>query len=163
MYLGDKPVAVYKVLEQPAPIVEKFGMSVDDFIGDVTTDGSLQWPNNAGKTIYITGIVHADVDDCLSYKYCYQFGSSPKEVHFMDLESANGAYALGNMFLSCSGLRSVYFHKLSSGSKTCLSDFIRNCDSVEVHFPAASETFVTGLTGYSTGWRAANYTILFDL
>lgn len=169
VYLGDKKVGVYRVVKEttpaPTPSSDKFGFTLDMFIGEAAgVEGYLQRPVLTGTTLNISGFTHADTDDVLAYKFCYLMNESPEEVHFLNLETAEGAYAMSNMFLNCYGLKKAYFHTLYSGANNCLRDCFKGCSNMtELHFKTGTEDWVNSLYGANNKFGATNATVYFDL
>ena len=87
----------------------KYGVSIDDIFGEVTSD-TLQVPNNAAN-LTITGFKKV-----AQYAFYYKFvrNTGVKTVVFQDLEQIAQSYGLQYAFYNCTGLTSASFPKLTT-------------------------------------------------
>ena len=99
----------------------------------------------------------------LSYAF-YRCAGLTGSISFPSLTSI-GDYGLFYAFHMCRGLTgSVSFPKLKTVSTNGLNNAFSNCTNLtEIHFPAAIQSTIEGLTGYSSKFGATNATIYFDL
>lgn len=108
LYIGDKPVGLYKVVEKKVPKT-KFGVSVDAWIGDVDENGVLN------KTTWTGALDFAGVKQIPHYALAYMFYSRSNltGVYFSSLQSVS-SQGLYYAFHSCTGLTSLDFSSLQS-------------------------------------------------
>lgn len=87
----------------------KYGVSIDDIFGDVTSN-TLQVPSN-NSDLTITGFTKV-----AQYAFYYKFvrNTGIKTVNFADLEQAATSYCMQYAFYYCTGLTSASFPKLTT-------------------------------------------------
>jgi hypothetical protein len=91
----------------------KYGLSLDNILGDVNENGVLQKAPNFSLTLHS----FKDVSDyALYYKFAYN--SSITEVNVLDLETLSGANSCAYMFYKCENLTSATLSKFESATKT---------------------------------------------
>lgn len=139
VYLGKNPVGVGRIVEKKVA-KEKFGSSVDNFIGDVDADGNYIAPsetfevNLAGvKKVSNSGFSYGlygkegltkftanELTDVGRMSFQYAFGSCRllQEVFFDGIEEINSMNAFYQTFFSCSKLKTVRFGKLKKVAAT---------------------------------------------
>lgn len=89
----------------------KYGVSIDNMLGNVDSNGVLQVPYNTTGDIDFTGV--KDIEDyALSHKFYYN-QSLTHGVSFTDLENLSGEYCLHGAF-QYTNISSVSFPKLKT-------------------------------------------------
>jgi hypothetical protein len=132
VYLGKNPVGVGRIVEKKVA-KEKFGATVDSFLGSVDADGNYVTPkepfevNLAGvKSVPIQGLnrrftrtpikkfVANDLVSCADSAFSYSCAYCPEltEVSVNNLETVNKQYAFEAAFVGCSKLTKAIFSKL---------------------------------------------------
>lgn len=165
VYLGKNPVGVGRIVEKKVA-KEKFGATVDSFLGSVDADGNYVAPkepfevNLAGvKSVganefryrfsrtEITKFIADDLVSCGEYSFenCLSFCDSLTEVSIANLEIVNSNNAFNNAFAGNAYLTKTKFDKLkiingNSAFNGCFSAAIGmyNAKPDEV-FPALEE------------------------
>lgn len=87
-----------------------------------------------------------------------------EEMKFQSL-SYIGNYGLQNAFYNCLQLKNVWFYALetlNSGAIT-LTNMLRGCSGVTVHFPMDMESTMGGWSSVTSGFSGTDTTVLFDL
>lgn len=169
----------------PTPAT-KYGVDVDAFLGNKSSDGMLQIPT-AQASVDFTGIKSIG-SQALMNKF---LNMNVVSVNFSDLESLNAASACEGAFYSCT-LEKVEFPKLTSvnGSKALKLAFGKNLHLTEikfnvlsdlgtrtdqfddmlegvtgctVHFPAALESTIENWTSVTNGFGGTNTIVVYDL
>lgn len=112
-----------------------FGATIDDFIGDVDSNGVLQAP---------TELAHLSFDGVKALEDEYLFHRAfwrvynVESISFPDLETINGSGVLRGIFEQCSSLVEINFPKLRiiDGEKSPMYQAFYNCTNLtEVSFP----------------------------
>jgi hypothetical protein len=161
VYLGKNPVGVGRIVEKKVA-KEKFGATVDSFLGDVDADGNYVTPsepveiNLAGvKSVpkqglnrrftrtpikkFVANDLVSCADSALSYACyaCYEL----EEVNVDNLETVNQQYAFENAFGSCSKLKKATFAKLKViNANYAFNNCFKNSDiKLEETFSALEE------------------------
>lgn len=134
---GDSQGKVYitasnKVLLAGGP-VSKYGLTIDNILGDVDANGVLQAPTDMNG-ITFTGI--KDVPASM-LAYAFYYNQNVKgTISFPDLTTLSGNYACYNMFNNCNGLTSISLPELTtiSGNYACYNMFYTcsNLDTVSL-------------------------------
>lgn len=115
LYLGTREVT-------PAFIHKKYNVDVDNFLGNVDSNGIYQIPTELCDIVFkgVVGIGNYGM------KYLFDSSSRIKSVSFPDLETATGAHALYCAFTDCSTLETFSCPKLKTiGGYACYSSFVR--------------------------------------
>ena len=91
----------------------KYGISIDDLLGEVNASGQLQLPTGGNVDLVVSGFTSIN-----SYVFNYKFARSNaiKSAVFPDLEHANGTSCFDRAFNNCTQLISVSFPKLVSAN-----------------------------------------------
>ena len=122
LYIGDKPVGLYKIVKDTKYIDKtKFGVSIEDIMGFVDENGAYQKPNSQHVVLDLTG-----VKTVYDYQFAYLFRSASstnciKEIviNAPDLTSVGTgsfletalAYGLEKATLKCDSLESITSQK----------------------------------------------------
>lgn len=113
-------------------VSSKYGISIDDILGDVSS-GTLQKPTGSAN-LTISGFKKVD-----QYGMYYQFvrNARVRSVIFQDLETVDQSYGLQYCFYQCTNLTSASFPKLKavSGSSAMGNVFYGNSSLVSASFP----------------------------
>ena len=189
VYLGNQEIS-------PAVSVpvakEKFGASIDTFIGDVNENGVL------GVVTKPTSLVFGGVKDigANACEYMFYRKTNINDAEFPALTMISGSGACTSMFHDCSNLTSVSFPALTtiSGDSVCAKMFslckaltsisfpalttigsnafgsasynyiFNRCNALtEIHFRADAQATIEAMAGYADKWGAKNATIYFSL
>lgn len=105
---------------------EKFGLTIDNFVGDVDENGTLSQPQGLMDNINFSGV--KDISNSGMY-YAFYHKQIPSEiVIFEDLEKITGDNALESCFCSSSGVKKIFFPKLQiiTGASAFSSCFNRS-------------------------------------
>lgn len=188
LYIGDKPVGLYKVVEKKVPKV-KYGVSIDNLLGDINASGGLAGPTEP-FSLDLTG-----VKELLGYGWAYKFYQNQaivsanlstlvivdsnglsytfyqcenlESVNFDSLAKITGYASMASCFYKCKKLKKISFPALTSIADgafgTWSFDYVFAESGVEeIHFRADMQATVEALTGYSEKFGATNATIYFD-
>lgn len=109
LYLGNQRIAPMTVETKEA---SKYGMTIDNMLGDVDENGVLQWPADTTGDIVFNGVKVINKGYIWYYKH-YSNNSLTHGVSFPDLEEITGIYSLAYCF-SKTHISSVSFLKLES-------------------------------------------------
>ena len=162
VYLGKNPVGVGRIVEKKVAKT-KFGCSVDNFIGDVDTDGEYVEPSgtfevnlDGVKSIYLSslnsrffsnkGIKKFIANDLVKINsscfadFAYS-ASNLEEVHIDSLEIVDEMAVFSNAFSYCYNLKTATFAKLKKVAgvrafEYCFRGLFLNAEEV---FPALEE------------------------
>lgn len=151
---GDTPTP-------PTPAT-KYGLTIDNLLGDVDENGVLQNPDLTGKTFDLSGVKHIDnaslrygfydkktksisrfsapdlesisLDNAMSYCFYNNYGLT--SVDLSALKTISGSYAISSCFNGCSNLISVDVSALTTlSSYGCCSDLFKYCTNlIEMSF-----------------------------
>ena len=123
----------------------KYGISIDDLLGEVNASGNLQLPTGGNVDLVVSGFTSIN-----SYVFQYKFSrnNALKTVVFTDLQEANGASSFERAFNSCTQLRSVSFPKLvSANGSSAVSYAFNGCTKlVSAEFPLLD--IITGTSAF---------------
>ena len=91
----------------------KYGISIDDLLGEVNSSGQLQLPTGGNVDLVISGFTNM-----ANYVFNYKFARSTAltSVVFSDLQHADGTSCLDRALNGCTNLISVSFPKLVSAN-----------------------------------------------
>lgn len=113
----------------------KYGISIDNLLGEVNASGQLQFPTGGDVDLVVSGFTSIN-----SYVFNYKFSrnNALKTVVFTDLQEANGASSFASAFNNCTNLQSVSFPKLvSANGSSVFSYAFGGCTVLEsVSFPS---------------------------
>lgn len=103
----------YSTIIDSLPNATKYGMSADNILGNVDSNGDIQQPTQLFDLV-LSGVEKIQINDIFHYKFAYN--PTVKSVTFPDLIYVGAAYGgqniCTNMFLSCSNLESASFPEL---------------------------------------------------
>ena len=184
--VGDIPIGAMNWIRTEEVPEERFGLTLDTFIGKVDENGVLRKSTWTGalnfvgvKTIIYnglsysfyncTGITSVDLSslqtiDSGGLHHAFYGCSGITSVDFSSLATVdNGGFAY--TFQGCSKLTMISFPSLTSVTPTALgSSMFYNCTALtEIHFRADMQSTIETLSGYSDKFGATNATIYFDL
>lgn len=185
VYLGKNPVGVGRIVEKKVA-KEKFGATVDSFLGDVDANGNLSRPadieelNLAGvKSVGINSMQYAfagrnikrfianDVESIENSGFNHCFDTSKIEkVSFDGIEEINKGGVFSNCFYGCYYLTHLSFKKLKriTGNyafQSVISNTLALTLTYDEIFPSLEE--VAGDTAFETGRSyKANEVITFS-
>lgn len=168
--------------------VSKYGATIDDILGNVTTAGLLQHPATN------CNLVFTNVKNVNAYVLAYEFyhNTAIKSASFPDLTTLNKTRSLSYAFSNATNLTSVSFPKLAtiSGNSAMAAAFLgtaltslsfpaltsvgssytnqfnnmlSDVENCTVHFPAAMESVIGDWASVKAGFGGTNTTVLFDL
>lgn len=170
-----------------------FGLTIDDFLGDVDENGALQPVDN--KKIALSFDLLTEITTHAGLKHvpfhcsfyhndniesaCFTdlikisgsllraFGycSNLKYVIFDKLETITSTGFLGYAFVGCVSLTTMSFPKLINIDNNSAFDYMfSECTQIEeIHFRADMQTTIEAMDGYSSKFGASNATVYFDL
>lgn len=123
----------------------KYGLSIDNIIGNVDANGVLQQPTENTDDIVFNGIVEIKAADTLAYK-CYKNKALKNGVSFPDLTTI-GTSGCQYMFSGCTGITSVDLSALTTlkGDYGCERMFSDCSGIVSVDFSS-----LTSISNYNT-------------
>lgn len=131
VYLGKNPVGVGRIVEKKVA-KEKFGLTVDNFLGDVDANGKLSKPTDI-EEVNFAGVksfgedtmkyvfagkntkrfMANDVESIGNMGFYYGFYTSAiEQVSFDSIEEMNGMNAFASCFYNCYYLKYLSFKKL---------------------------------------------------
>lgn len=119
-------------------VTEKYGTSVNTFLGDVDANGQLQPPtSNQNATADFSGI-YSIYNGALYYRFARNVAISA--INFDDLEEISSNYACSYCFSQCSQITSISFPKLLqiAGSYCCQNMFNFCSGLVSISLPLLS-------------------------
>lgn len=103
----------YSTIIDSLPNAVKYGMSADNILGNVNSNGEIQQPTQLFDLV-LSGVEKIQIDDIFHYKFAYN--SAVKSVTFPDLIYVGTAYGgqsiCADMFLYCSNIESASFPEL---------------------------------------------------
>lgn len=128
LYLGTREVtpSIYK------DAASKYGATIDNMLGNVDANGSLQYPNETNEIIF-SGVKEIR-NSALKYKF---YGSGITAVSFPDLEIFDGD--MGYAFADCKNLKTISFPKLQRFSNADGNMFNSCSNIVSVEFPELTD------------------------
>lgn len=163
----------------------KFGVSIDNFLGNVDTEGNYTAPTEkygvdlrGVKSIPTQGMYYAflnkpvvSVDastvvniDNYGMGYAFDGCIYLESIDFSSLETLD-SYAFMSAFRGTS-LKTVSFPKLTNVASNSFGTILGKpfpSTVAELHFRADMQATIEAMTGYSNKWGATNATIYFDL
>ena len=176
LYIGDKPVGLMKVVKDTKYIDKtKFGVSIDNMLGNVDENGVLQFPteqfvlDGSGikdfyyramyyKFYYNDALISASFPDLetisQNYTCCYAFSncSSLTNTGLQNLKTISGESTCSHMYEYCMALTSTGLDNLESitGKAACQTMFYSCAGLVRVDFPKLTVVSVTDAMGKGT-------------
>ncbi len=128
----------------------KYGISIDDILGEVNASGQLQHPTGGDVDLVVSGFTSV-ANYVLNYKFARS--SAVKSVVFPDLEHANGTSCFDRAFNNCTQLISVSFPKLVSANGQTAFSYCFQGDTklVSASFPLLEETTLSTSFQYVFG------------
>lgn len=189
LYLGEKKVGTNNTVVKEVP-KEKFGATVDTFLGDVDADGVLRSTTWSGPLVFSgvkivnagglsnafysrTGITSVDMSSLQTVgsrgmDNAFYGCSGITSVDLSSLQTV-GNNGLNYAFSGCNKLKKMSFPSLTSvqtnsfASSTSNGAF-RNCTALtEIHFRADMQATIEAMSQYANKWGATNATIYFSL
>ena len=122
----------------------KYGIALDNLIGNTNASGVLQQPTGGNVDLNISG-----VKGIVTYGFHYKFSrnTAVRSVVFPDLETLGTTYALNYAFYTCTNLATASFPKLTaiSGSNAFAYSFYGCSAMTSVSLPLLAS--VTGASG----------------
>lgn len=125
----------------------KYGATIDNMLGNVDANGSLQFPNVANEIIF-SGVKEIR-NSALKYKF---YGSGITAVSFPDLEIFDGN--MGYAFADCKNLETISFPKLQRFSNADGNMFNSCSNIVSVEFPELTK--VGGYQAFDRAFRGCS-------
>lgn len=155
--LTNMPTAINSIPTGAAP---KFGLTIDNFIGDINSNNKLKAPPNFSD-ITFTGVVDFN-SSALRGKFCGAQFNNNTTVSFPNLTTASGSSALEMAFMY-STIKAVSFPNLTTVSGwSVFKEAFKGCSSLtSVSFPAL-ET-VSGYWGCSDMYNGCTNISSIDL
>lgn len=163
----------------------RFGLSLDNFIGNVT-NGVLGAPNTING-ITFTGVTEIAQSALFHFFYYTQLLSgaisapsltiirslglagafSGNQITSVDLSALTtvGANAMYDAF-SYNQIEHIYFRALTSNSfedESCFDNMLEGNDGATVHFPSNLQAVIGNWASVLNGFGGTNTTVLFDL
>lgn len=158
----------------------KYGVSIDDIFGDVTSD-TLQIPNNSAnltisgfkkvaqyafyyKFVRNSGIQTVTFPDLeqiatsYGFQYAFYYCTGITSASFPKLKTINGSSAFGNVFYGCSALRTVDLSKLETVNTSSSMQYVfYSCANLESVDFSALKTIGSSSTGNTANNRHFYY------
>lgn len=138
-------------------------------LGSLTTLSATSCMANAFSRTGITSITFtslASITGLQALNGAFSYCGDLQSVSFPALTTISGSNAFNNAFSNCSSLTSLSFPALTTdsfGSNTNqFNNMLRSVIECTVHFPAAVQSIIEGMTGYPN-FGGTNTTVLFDL
>lgn len=125
----------------------KYGATIDNMLGNVDANGSLQFPNVTNEIIF-SGVKEIR-NSSLRYKF---YGSGITAVSFPDLEIFDGN--MGYAFADCKNLETISFPKLQRFSNADGNMFNSCPNIVSVEFPELTK--VGGYQAFDRAFRCCS-------
>ncbi len=123
LYIGDKPVGLIKVVEKEVAKT-KFGVSIDNLLGNVDANGTLQ--DSAVPFVFDGTGIKDFAWRALYYKF---YKTKVTEILLSDLVEISGSYACAYAFVDSKNLTSTGLQNLRtiSGDSACIYMY-QGCD-----------------------------------
>ena len=105
----------------------------------------------------------------MGLNYAFYGCTSLQSVTFDSLEYVYGQNALQNAFYGCTSLTTVNFPAFNQSSyasitpTTPMTNMLKNCSNVTVHFPSSQQATVSAWASTQAGFSGTNTTVLYDL
>lgn len=155
-------------------VTTKWGISIDDVIGDVSSN-ALQRPSGADVDLVISGFtkvaqyamyytfvrnnkIHSvtftdltTVDQSYALQYAFYSSTSIVSASFPELTAVSGSSAMGNVFYGCSALTTASFPKLKTINTSSSFQYIfYNCTNLTAVDLSKLETIGTATSSSTT-------------
>ena len=135
----------------PSGTAPKFGMTIDNFIGDVDANDTLKGPTTINNDIIFTGVKHLD-SYALYYLFYYKVFSNSISIYFPDLEDLTKNYSMQYCFYNANLSGSVFFLKLATISGTATFSYCLGLTKItSVSFPE-----LLSISGYQAAQNVFN-------
>ena len=123
----------------------KYGISLDDMLGEIDASGVLPLPAGGDTDLVVTGFTSAGA---FSFAYKFYRNNKLKSVIFRDLQTANDSSCCERAFNYCANLETASFPELvTANGATVLSYCFNSCTKlISVSFPLLEE--IKGGTGF---------------
>lgn len=134
LYVGNKAVSVNSMVTTEKEKT-KLGVTIDNFIGDLSDDGVLTSPKSIGDTLDFSGVVEWKADMRSGF-----YAKPIKNILFPDLKYLSGG-SMYSMFEHNTAIQTVSFPALVSISATSVCEYMFNqCGHLEsLYFPELQE------------------------
>lgn len=134
----DKAIANVNVPQTPA--TTKYGGAVANVLGDVDSNGVLQYPSGPQCHLVFSGVKTLMAGYILQQKFLGDSGVL--SAVFPDLEEISGVYAINGIFEYCPNIVSISFPKLLVVSANAAARYLAaNCPSLQrVDFGSLGKT-----------------------
>ena len=128
----------------------KYGISIDDLLGEVNSSGQLQHPDGGDVDLVISGFTSV-ANYVLNYKFARS--NAIKSVVFTDLQHADGTSCLDRAFNNCTNLISASFPSLVSANGQTAFSYCFQGDTklVSASFPLLEEATQSNAFQYLFG------------
>ena len=128
----------------------KYGVSIDDLLGEVNSSGQLQHPDGGDVDLVISGFTSV-ANYVLNYKFARS--KSIKSVVFTDLQHADGTSCFDRAFNACIQLQSVSFPKLATANGQTVFSYCFQGDTklTTASFPLLEEATQSNAFQYAFG------------
>lgn len=129
----------------------KYGISMDDLLGEVDANGVLPLPTGGDIDLVVTGFTGAGA---FSFAYKFYRNNRFKSVTFRDLTTANNSSCFDRAFNYCTNLETASFPALVyANGATVMSYCFNSCTKLKsASFPLLEE--VKGGTGFQYAFSA---------
>lgn len=123
----------------------KYGISLDDMLGEVDANGNLPLPAGGDTDLVITGFTGAGA---FSFSYKFYRNNKLKSVILRDLQTANNSSCFDRAFNYCANLETASFPALvTANGATVMSYCFNSCTNLKsATFPLLEE--IKGTTGF---------------
>lgn len=123
----------------------KYGISLDDMLGEVDTSGVLPLPTGGDTNLVVTGFTDAGA---FSFAYKFYRNNKLKSVIFRDLQHADNSSCFDRACNYCANLETASFPALvTANGATVLSYCFNSCTNlISASFPLLEE--IKGTTGF---------------
>jgi hypothetical protein len=134
LYLGGKAVSVNSMVTTEKEKT-KLGLTIDNFIGNLSDDGVLTSPKSIGNTLDFSGVVEWKADMRSGF-----YAKPIKNILFPDLKHLSGG-SMYSMFEQNTAIQTVSFPALVSISATSACEYMfKQCSHLEsLYFPELQE------------------------
>lgn len=134
----DKATAVVNVPQTPA--TTKYGGGVSNLLGDVDSNGVLQYPSGPQCRLVFSGVKTLSINYILQQKFMGDGGVL--SAVFPDLETVSGSYAINGIFEYCPNIVNISFPNLLVVSAGTAARYLAaNCSSLQrVDFGSLGKT-----------------------
>lgn len=136
LYLGGKAVSVNSMVTTEKEKT-KLGLTIDNFIGDLSDNGVLTSPKSMGDTLDFSGVVEWKAR--MGYGF---FAKNIPNVLFPDLKTISSG-SMNNMFSSNNVIKTISFPVLENINASSACEYMfQNCITLEsAYFPELQEVW----------------------